>query len=967
MAERRDPAVYSIPSHRAFSDALVAGLIARFGRDPLQLARGLVILPNARAVESVRNAFVRRAEAGLLLPRLVAIGEADLDEGIGAALDPADAPAIPPAIEPLQRQLMLARLLQQRAAIPAGEAMRLAADLAHTLDQLIIEEIAPRALADIELEDGLSSHWHDSLQLLRLVFEQWPEALAKQGRIDLTDRRNRLLRKLEIRWRATPPTGFVVAAGISTGARAIAELLRCIARIDQGLVVFAGLDQTMPDDEWDAIGAEAIESHPQFHLHQLLTRIGASRAEVETWRWGSEADARAPRSRTISNALAPAAFTDKWVGLPASERSLAGVHALELATAADEAQAIAIALRGALEAPGSVALVTPDRNLARRVVAHLQRWGITADDSAGIALSVTPVGGLLLDLAQAAAERFAPVALLALLKHPLIAGGGERLPWLDGVRALDLAMRGPRPAAGLAGVTHYLESDKKRERNLDFWAEVCALLSPLETAFASPFANLGSAVAALREAVARLAGDAAWVGPAGRAMADLITRLEADATLGPVEIEPSALPALLRDLFDAVNVRPPHGGHPRVFIWGLLEAKLQSAETMVLAGLNEGVWPALPAPDPWLAPAIRRSLGLPSLERRIGLSAHDLAGALGARQVLLTRARRDARAPMVKSRFWLRLETMCGALPTPPQRFDQWARLIDRGPEVARATRPAPRPARTERPDKVRVTEIDRLIADPYHFYARAILDLEPLDALDADPSQRWRGILVHDVLDDWATKDGYAPEALGPRFIEALANSGIHPMVQALWRPRFAQAAAWIAAQVSANREAGRVPLVSELSGTLNIAGIELTGRVDRIDRDGEGALTIIDYKTGQPPKTRQVVDGLALQLGLMGLMAERGGFRDVAGRATGFEYWSLARKSNEPYGYCESPAGDKGKKIAPDAFVGEIEHHFLRAVGQWLTGDEPFTARLAPDYCLSDYEQLMRLEEWQGRDDAA
>src|SRR3546814_12250711 len=75
---------------------------------------------------------------------------------------------------------------------------------------------------------------------------------------------------------------------------------------------------------------------------------------------------------------------------------------------------------------------------------------------------------------------------------------------------------------------------------------------------------------------------------------------------------------------------------------------------MILGGLNEGTWPALPSPDPWLAPKIRHELGLPSLERCIGLSAHDLANALGAPQVLITRARRAAAAPAIASRFWLR-------------------------------------------------------------------------------------------------------------------------------------------------------------------------------------------------------------------------------------------------------------------------------------------------------------------------
>src|SRR3982750_3599941 len=101
MSDR--PAVFTIPSHRSFSDALAAGLIQRFGKSPLGLAQGRILLPNNRAVRAVTEAFVRASGSGLLLPRLIPVGDPELDERIGGALDPIEDEAIPPAIEPLQR------------------------------------------------------------------------------------------------------------------------------------------------------------------------------------------------------------------------------------------------------------------------------------------------------------------------------------------------------------------------------------------------------------------------------------------------------------------------------------------------------------------------------------------------------------------------------------------------------------------------------------------------------------------------------------------------------------------------------------------------------------------------------------------------------------------------------------------------------------------------------------------------
>jgi ATP-dependent helicase/nuclease subunit B len=741
------PAIFTIPPHRAFADALAAGLIARYGREKTGLATGVVLVPNNRAARAITEAFVRRSDGGLLLPRLIPVGDPELDERIGGALDPLSGEEpIPPAIEPVERLFLLARLVQdEMAGIDAAEALRLAQDLARTLDQLLVEQVDPSLLRSFvaDLPD-LSLHWQKSLDRLTVILDRWPLVLAERRRIDLAERRNRLLAAVARRWRTAPPRGFVCAAGIGTTAPAVAGLLRTVSRLPDGFVVLAGLDTQMPAMEWEALGPHepdaitgrrrpSIETHPQFHLKLLLDRIGAAREEVDRWRWGGGRDAPAVRSRAIANALAPATFTSKWQKLPPVERRLSGVRALELADPAEEAQAIAIMLREAMEQPGrTAALVTPDRNLARRVCAHLERWEIRADDSAGRPLSQTPPGTFLLALAAAAAEQFAPVALLALLKHPLVMKGERRLAWLDGARDLDLALRGPRPPAGLSGVTEHLADWSGRDRDARkaaaaWWKEAAPLLRPIERAFHVERAPVASLLAVLRETASALTGEEAWAGPAGRAAAELFTAAEPAAAHGPGRISPASLAPLLEQLMATVAVRPPYGQHPRIFIWGLIEARLQQADLMILGGLNEGTWPALPTPDPWLAPRLRHELGLPSLERRIGLSAHDLACALGGREVLVTRARRDARAPAIASRFWLRLEAMTGGLSRSGQ-HRRWAQGIDRPGAYRPAARPAPQPDAALRPRSISVTEVDRLKADPFAFYARKMLRLAPLD-----------------------------------------------------------------------------------------------------------------------------------------------------------------------------------------------------------------------------------------------
>ena len=965
------PRLYTIPAHRAFADALVAGLMR--GRDTHELARGMVLLPNNRAVRAITDAFVRASGGGLILPRLVPLGDPDLGEAVGASLDPIDDEAPPPpAVAPYARRMILARLVgeeRRRAGHPvsAAEAVRLSGDLARTLDQLLVEEVPPARLAELDLAPELTEHWRRALETFAVVLDRWPAELARLGAIDAAERRARLLSRLEQRWARTPPSGFVCAAGITDAAPAVARLLRCVSGMAHGQVVFAGLDLGMPDEEWDALmpaEGRAIETHPQFHLRQMLHRMGVARGEVVRWRGGGEgADADAARGRAIANALAPADFTGKWTDLAAADRRLSGVTAAELATPADEAQAIALALREALEEPErTAALVTPDRALARRVAVHCSRWGIEIDDSAGRPLSLAAPGTLLLALAEAAAQRFAPLALLALLKHPLVRSGEARLPWLDGVRALDKALRGPRPPAGLDGIGGVLKG-----RAATFWEQTCPALEPVGRTFAAGPQSLGGLIACLREAAVALCGDPLWSGPAGRAAAEFIADLEAEAPAGPALVDPVEVPQLLRTLLDEVAVRPAQGrGHPRLAIYGLIEARLQTADLMILGGLNEGVWPGRPAPDPWLAPRIRATLGVMGLERRIGTAAHDFAQGLGAPRVIVTRSRRDGSSPALASRLWLRLQAMAGDRFERDHALEERARLIDAAATHEPAARPEPSPPAYRRPHAISVTEVDRLKADPYAFYARRVLRLSPLDPVDADPTAAWRGNAVHDILEQWWRQDACAPDALRPRAMRMLATAEVHPLLRALWQPRLREAIDWIADQVTAFAAEGRHVLAAEGKGMIEIAGVTLSGRYDRLDRLADGRIGVIDYKTGKPPSAAAVREGFSLQLGLLGLIAERGGFEDVRGTAGAFEYWSLAKR-RDAFGYIESPVDPEGKRdrIVTDRFTAVAAHNFTEVAEHWLTGDAPFTAKLVPDYApYAEYDQLMRRDEWYGRD---
>ena len=993
MADAK-PTIFSIPVQRAFADALAAGLIARYADGALGLANGLIILPSNRARSAVQAAFVRASGSGLLMPRLAVIGDADLDESVALALDPIDeSDAIPPAIDALKRRLMLAGLIEKH--VPAGEdpitgaaAFQLAEGLGRVIDQLHYEEVAPARLADIESALGdLAGHWQASWRRLSLLVDQWPKLLATTGHIDRADRRNRLLERVSRGWRAAPPARFVVAAGVTTAAPAIARLLRTVADLPQGMVVLPGLDIGMAAEEWEALGPvkadpekpgdRPLETHPQYHLKLLLGRMGVSRGEVQSWDAASPFDGPDARASLTSLLFAPADYTARWQQARDLGEGIAGVTAAVFGDDGQEAQGIALMMRAVLETPArTAALVTPDRGLATRVAAALARWDISVDDSAGQPLGQTPPGALLLALAEFAAA-FDPVRLIALLGHPLVRAGDTRLGWLDQVRRLDLVLRGPGLVPGWGGVTARiaaLAADPKARGHSaaqaiePWWDDVVAglgaALAPFEAGASAPPSVL---LGALQSALGWLTGDGVWTGHAGRALSEIFDRWALAKGDGPALVAPDDFPAMLTDLLSGESVRPPYGGHPRLFIWGLLEARLQRADVMILGGLDEGRWPQQQSPDPWLAPGIRRMLGLAAPCWRSGAAAHDFAGAFAARKVVVTRAMRSGGDPAVASRFWLRLAALAGELPEARVGGDSVTALaaaldVPAGP-IAPARMPEPRPPVDARPDHISVTGVDLLAKDPYAFYAGRILRLSVLDPLRAGPDPRWLGTRVHAFMEDWQ-RAGATPDALEVELGRLLDDPALDALARAFWFPRIEPALRWAAGRVWEARIEGREPIATEASGMHELDGIRLSGKADRIDRLSDGSLAIVDYKTGAAPSGSAAAGGLDNQLGLLGLLAEMGKVDGVAaGPINALEYWSLkADRAKAVDGSIAATHGSRRKLKTAEEAVARAYDAFAELTASYLLGDGAF----APGdnaKRFTDYDQLMRRDEWFGR----
>ncbi|MBE3640328.1 double-strand break repair protein AddB, partial [Mangrovicoccus algicola] len=652
------PRVYSLAPGQDFPAALVAGLRQRLdGQPPEAIARVTVYVNTQRMKRRIEDLF--HASGPGFLPRLRLVTEA------GAGLIRHGAPAQ----SQLARQLQLTRLTSALIAAqpdlaPPSAAFDLAGGLANLMDEAQVEGVPIDTILNLDVADA-SGHWQRAMAFLKIVLD-----LGLSDPMADPAARARAEAEALIRlWQAAPPRDPVYVAG-STGSRGTTHLLmQAVARLPAGGLILPGFDHDMPHGIWTTLTApERQEDHPQYRFALLLRDLGLTPGEVQPWLPGAGAPDPA-RNRLISMALRPAPVTDGWMrdgpGLGDLGAATRNLTLLEAADPRAEADAVAVVLRRAAEEGTPAALISPDRMLTRRVAAALDRWGIEPDDSAGEPLGQTATGRLIRMIAGLMGQRLTAEDLVVILKNPHVGIGSRRGPHLRLTRELELRLRRRGPAfPDRASLTEWAASREDAEA-AQWAAWVADCLDGLEPVGTRP---LEDHIADLRARVERLArgafaesGVPLWDGRDGEAALKAMTALETDAGHGG-DLDVVTFNSVLRGSMSE-EVRDPALPHPGVMIWGTLEARVQGAELVILAGLNDGVWPEQPEPDPWLNRAMRKAAGLLLPERRIGLAAHDFQQAAGAPQVVLARARRSAEADAVPSRWLNRLTNLLEGLP----------------------------------------------------------------------------------------------------------------------------------------------------------------------------------------------------------------------------------------------------------------------------------------------------------------
>lgn len=1013
------PNLFNIPAGVPFLDVLAESILngtlpCPGGAAPstLELIDLTLYLPNRRACRAMRGAFLKASgNAAMLLPRIRPLGFADEEALlIGANVEEGDErlPEIAAAVAPLERRMALASLilkwLQQLdrldrdarflAATPAT-ALGLADELINLLDEAQSEQIDLQKLQNAAPE-RFASHWQLTLDFLKIAANHWPHYLKAAGVLDPIARRNAMMSAVEERLKSGPHPPVIIAG--STGSiPATASLMKTVLAMPNGAVVLPGLDAELEEESWQHLPPE----HPQFGLRQLLGSLGCSRSDVKSLPCSAPPAWAMTRQAILREALRPpqtAGQLSGHAGIPARavKDALKTVSLIEAATPHEEAWAVALILRSVAENPDKTAsLVTPDRQLARRVAALLKRWKIDIVDSGGEPLNRTMPGVFMSLILEALQREGGAMATLALLKHPLCRLGLAEGEARKRAEILDIAVFRSAQDTSIANLPKALKKAKNpppfasyahpavQRLTLEEWRESEELAARLSHAFAPLLKlwrggkprRLADFAAAHQQTASALAADAVasdaalWADAAGEMMRAVMAELQSLELDGP-PLGPEDYPSVYRTLTSREIVRPP-AATERLAIWGPLEARLQKRDVLILSGLNETTWPQSADPGPWLNRAMRASLGFQPVERRIGQAAHDFCQAFGASQLYLTRAEKVDGTPAVKCRWLMRLEALLEGMGmkealSPDTPWLTWARRLHEPERRESITRPRPRPPLVARPRRLSVSAISTFITNPYAIYARHILRLEPVAPITSGTDARGRGQIIHAALAEFSNRfPDELPEDIGTAFLQTAADimaaADGHVAMRAFWQPRLERFARWFAETEPARRE-GIARILSELKGEVTFeapAGpFTLTARADRIDIGHDGSLAIYDYKTGSIPSKSELAAGRAPQLPLESFIALEGGFQGLAA-ANVTKLVFISAKGGEPPGVEFPVEADMAKMLTEETSAG-----LKRLIARFDRETTPYTAVRRPAfahlYRYDEYEHLARVREW-------
>lgn len=415
-----------------------------------------------------------------------------------------------------------------------------------------------------------------------------------------------------------------------------------------------------------------------------------------------------------------------------------------------------------------------------------------------------------------------------------------------------------------------------------------------------------------------------------------IKKLSDALNVADVRLGLSDARAFIADAIKSVSVRGKMDTGADVVVLGTIESRMQTADVVILTGLNDGMFPARGYENAWLPLHIAKQIGLPSPDRKVSLQALDFMNLSCGNEVYWLRSTESGGLRMPESRFISRVVARRGLINKDYANvlLDSVAKHDDVPSHSLDFVAPQPPNDWSD----VYVTELDYLIHNPYAFYVKHILKLKKLDDYWALPDARTFGNLVHNVIENATDLN---PDVLIQQMdMSALEILGRGNVIFHFWHKRFTEIVPLIVQELSQIQNG-----YSEISGVVNIAGRNVRARADMIWDGG-----VMDFKTGSAPNKSQLLSGNAPQLPLEALMLRSGGFKIKATENSKLPVMKFLQLKNNDVRTIEYDAGTTEMMI--DAAITKVTELF----NMYSAGGAPYEYFESSDSKYKQYDDFAR-----------
>lgn len=766
-----------------------------------------ILLPNPALAPLLRGALAREAGRALLLPRMLTAGDLARSFAASGASEPDSV-----------RQIRLYRVLRERDWLPQAALWQISGELLQLFDELTERAIGLPA-GEAELLSRLAQAYAvPALAPLRfeaqLVHRLW--SAESRGR----------------------PAG-AAARALALAAAAEAAPAPLFALCDGE----PGAAEAMFLDAWAAHrpvrAFVPVRRHAELPLPAFLDLAWPAA--------GSDGEALALRAERARGSIPQSPLQGRL--------DLVGCTSLE-----EEAGAVAAAVRRWVSAgKRRIALIAADRATARRARAMLERDGILVRDETGWKLSTTRAAALLDVWLECLAADAWHRDLLDMVKSPFVFSD-----WPDAERqSAVLQLEGGIARYNLSSRLDRYE--KVLGRDPACAAAVRALARIREASAVMPLAPAPAErwIERLEAALTLLGADAALSrDAAGRALLDLLRERRDELAGTGLRLEFGEWRAWLdREMENASFVDA--GIDSPIVMTHLAAARLRTFEAAIVIGADREHLAAHPPQAVFCSQAVRAELGLATTADLVARLRDSLAFLLiGCAEVVATwqQLRNEEENPLCAEFAVLALLQRqaygCDLVRT--------ARVHRPGPAPGSGTaRPAPAVAAESIPLRLPVSALAGLVACPYQFFVRRVLGLAESDEVREALEKRDYGEVVHRILLRFHSAREGAQQADGAALLDAISSEVFAPYLAAnffdhAWQARWRAHAAGYLDWQGRREEAGWRFVAGEAKRERRFrlddgAEVRLEGRLDRIDRRGDGAEAVLDYKVQGRPALRK------------------------------------------------------------------------------------------------------------------